>query len=114
MLGAVLPASHVRYLGVEQAARTILDVTDRAGLDGYWVHLDVDILDPGVMPAVDSPDPGGLSAAELTGLLAALAPRAVGAQVTVFDPDLDPDSSHARLLTDILVTGLGPLSRDRR
>ena len=53
------------------------------------------------MPAVDSPDPGGLSAAELTGLLAALAPRAVGAQVTVFDPDLDPDGSHARLLTDI-------------
>ena len=66
------------------------------------------------LPAGDSPDPGGLSAAELTGLLAALAPRAVGAQVTVFDPDLDPDGSHARLLTDILVTGLAPLSRDRR
>jgi arginase len=113
-LGAVLPASQIRRLGVEHAARTILDVTDRAGLDGYWIHLDVDILDPGVMPAVDSPDPGGLSAAELTGLLAALAPRAVGAQVTVFDPDLDPDGSHARLLTDILVPGLAPLSRDRR
>ena len=54
------------------------------------------------------------SAAELTGLLAALAPRAVGAQVTVFDPDLDPDGSHARLLTDILATGLAPLGRDRR
>ena len=35
-------------------------------------------------------------------------------QVTVFDPDLDPDGSHARLLTDILSTGLTPLSRDRR
>jgi arginase len=66
------------------------------------------------MPAVDSPDPGGLSAAELTGLLAALAQRAVGAQMTVFDPDLDPDGSHAYLLTDILITGLAPLSRDRR
>lgn len=114
LLGAVLPASQIRDQGVEQAARTMLDVADRADLDGYWVHLDVDILDPSVMPAVDSPDPGGLSAAELTELLAALAPRAVGAQVTVFDPDLDPDGSHARLLTDILVTGLAPLSRDRR
>jgi arginase len=114
LLGAVLLASQIRHRGVEQAARTILDVADRADLDGYWIHLDVDILDPGVMPAVDSPDPGGLSAAELTGLVAALAPRAVGAQVTVFDPDLDPDGSHARLLTDILVTGLAPLSRDRR
>ena len=45
----------------------------------------------------------------MTGLLAVLAPRAVGAQVTVFDPDLDPDGSHARLLTDILVTGLAQL-----
>jgi arginase len=42
------------------------------------------------------------------------APRAAGAQVTVFDPDLDPDGSHACLLTDILVTGLGSLSRDRQ
>jgi len=114
LLGAVLPTSHVRHLGVEQAARKILDVTDHADLDGYWIHLDVDILDPSVMPAVDNPDPGGLSAAELTGLLAALAPRAVGAQVTVFDPDLDPDGSHARLLTDILATGLAPLGHDRR
>ncbi len=47
----------------------ILGVAGRAGLDGYWLHLDVDILDPGVLPAVDSPDPGGLSPAELvTGL----------------------------------------------
>ena len=114
LLGAVLPASQIRHQGVEQAARTILGVAGRAGLDGYWIHLDVDILDPGVMPAVDSPDPGGLSAAELTGLLAALAPRAVGVQVTVFDPDLDPDGSHARLLTGILVTGLAPLSRDHQ
>ena len=114
LLGAVLPTSQIRHQGVEQAARKVLGVAGRVGLDGNWIHLDVDILDPGVMPAVDSPDPGGLSAAELTGLLAALAPRAVGAQVTVFDPDLDPDGSHARLLTDILITGLAPLSRDRR
>jgi arginase len=114
VLGAVLPTSQIRHQGVEQAARKILDVTDRADLDGYWIHLDVDILDPKVMPAVDSPDPGGLNAAELTELLTALAPRAVGAQVTVFDPDLDPDGAHARLLTDILATGLAPLSHDRR
>jgi arginase len=63
---------------------------------------------------VDIPDPGGLSAAELTELLAALAPRAAGAQVTVFDPDLDPDGSHARLLTSILSTGLALLGRERR
>lgn len=113
LLGAVIPASEIRSQGVERAARRILDVADRSDLDGYWVHLDVDILDPSVMPSVDSPDPGGLDPAELTDLLAALAPRAVGAQVTVFDPDLDPDGSRARLLTDVLVTGLATLGRDR-
>jgi arginase len=114
LLGAVIPASQVRHQGVERAVRRILDVADRADLDGYWIHLDVDILDPGVMPSVDSPDPGGLDPAELTDLLAALAPRAIGAQVTVFDPDLDPDGSRARLLTDILITGLATLGRDRK
>src|SRR5262245_19021234 len=59
VLGAVLPASQIRHGGVEGAARTIRGAADPAGLDGYWVHLDVDILDPGVMPAVDSPGPGG-------------------------------------------------------
>ncbi|MEV5705090.1 hypothetical protein [Actinoallomurus sp. NPDC052274] len=65
------------------------------------------------MPAVDAPDPGGLSAAELTDLLVALAPRAIGAQVTVFDPDLDPDGSRSRLLADILITGLAALGERR-
>ncbi|MFC1407048.1 MULTISPECIES: arginase family protein [Streptacidiphilus] len=72
-----------------------------------------DILDPQVMPAVDSPDPGGIGAAHLTELLATLAPRAVGAQVTVFDPDLDPDGRHARTLVEVLVDGLGELGRAR-
>ena len=63
---------------------------------------------------LDEPFSGGLDPAELTDLLAALAPRAIGAQVTVFDPDLDPDGSRARLLTDILITGLATLGRDRK
>ncbi|MEU5881483.1 arginase family protein [Spirillospora sp. NPDC047279] len=114
LLAAVIPAAEIISGGAGHAARRILDVVDRAELDGYWLHLDVDILDPGVMPAVDSPDAGGLSPAELTGLLAALAPRATGAQVTVFDPDLDPDGGYADLLTRVLVAGLSTLGGDTR
>ncbi len=64
------------------------------------------------MPAVDSPALDGLAPAELTGLLAALAPGAAGAVVTVFDPDLDPDGRYAALLTGILADGLEHLGRD--
>ena len=72
----------------------------------YWLHVDADVLDSALLPAVDSPAPDGLSFEELSALLRELAPRAVGVQVTVFDPDLDADGSQAQALTDCLVSGL--------
>jgi arginase len=113
VLGAVIPARQVREDGAEGTARTARAVVGRGHLAGYWLHLDVDVLDPEHLPAVDSPDPGGLGPKELTALLAALAPAAIGAQVTVFDPDLDPDGRYANMLTDVLATGLGHLGTAR-
>ena len=109
VLGQVIPARRIRQDGAAATAEAVLATVAASPLDGYWLHLDVDILDPACMPAVDSPAPGGLAPAELTALLAALAPRASGAQVTVFDPDLDPGGQHAALLASILATGLGQL-----
>jgi arginase len=80
-------------------------------LDGYWVHLDVDILDPVVMPAVDSPSPGGLSAEQLVEFLEPLAAGAAGAEVTIFDPDLDPDGTYASRLVDVLVRIFGAMGQ---
>ncbi|TYB62214.1 arginase family protein [Nonomuraea sp. PA05] len=110
---STIRASEVIRDGAADVGKRVREQLDRTELDGYWLHLDVDILDPAVMPAVDSPDPGGIDAEHLVGLLAELAPRAVGAQVTVFDPDLDPDGHHARQLVDILATGLSELGRAR-
>lgn len=112
-VGLTLRSTEIKLDGGAGAAEKILQEFEHTGVEGYWVHLDVDILDPAVMPAVDSPDPGGLDVGHLVDLLAGLAPRAVGAHVTVFDPDLDPDGRYARLLTDILARGLGALGRSR-
>ncbi len=73
--------------------------------EGFWVHLDVDILDASVMPAVDSPDPGGLDGAELVALLGPLlaAPGCAGVHIGIFDPDLDPDGRLAGFLADLVV-----------
>jgi arginase len=78
---------------------------------GYWVHIDVDVLDPSVMPAVDAPDVGGIAYTELELLLAGLvsAPQCLGVEITVFDPDYDPDGVYARDLADTFVAGLAPL-----
>lgn len=104
-LGRVTSSADVLSLG---AARVGADSAAVAG-SAYWLQVDVDVLDASIMPAVDSPDPGGIGAAELTALLQKLAPQAVGASITVFDPDLDPDGRYARLLVEVLTAGLAEL-----
>jgi arginase len=61
------------------------------------------------MPAVDFRLPGGLSPQELESVLkmALDSGRAVGIEVTIYNPDLDKDGSAGKLLTDVLVTALG-------
>lgn len=87
------------------ASRTLAHLN---GVEGFWLHLDVDILDAAVMPAVDSPDPGGIDHAQLRALLTPLLadPKCVGLDVGIFDPDLDPDGRYAAELTDTLVAVL--------
>jgi arginase len=101
-------APEIRKAGAAESAEWARRRLDE--LDGFWVHLDVDVLDPAVMPCVDAPDPDGLEHAELAELLAGLtvAPGCLGVEVTVFDPDLDPDGTYAKSLVDTLARGLAP------
>jgi arginase len=71
--------------------------------------VDADVLDPLVMPAVDSPEPGGPGIDELAALVAPLVnhPRALGMEVTIYDPALDPDRSSAVRLVELLEKLLG-------
>jgi arginase len=66
------------------------------------------VLDDAVMPAVDYRLPGGLSVAELvTGLSAAMdTGRAVGSEVTIYNPQLDPDGSAGRELVHAISEAL--------
>ena len=104
----VWETSRLRAYGPGEAAREALTHLERDDLDGFWVHLDADILDAEIMPAVDSPDQGGIGHDELRALLAPLvaSPACAGVEVTVFDPDLDPDGRLAAQLTGTLVAAL--------
>src|SRR5215475_335830 len=105
----------VPELRAEGAGRTAAWARDQlADCLGFWVHVDVDVLDPAVMPAVDAPSPGGIAYTELELLIAGLvaAPACVGIEITVFDPDYDQDGVHARDVADTLVAGLAPLVHD--
>jgi arginase len=71
---------------------------------GFWIHLDADVINPTVIPAVDSPTPGGPTIEELVDLLTPLVrhPRALGLELTIYDPGLDPDRSCAIRLVSLL------------
>jgi arginase len=106
----LLDMAELRRLGVAEAAGHAVATLAGRGVEGLWVHVDTDVLDPEVMPAVDAPEPGGLTHSELVALLGTLVASdlAVGMQLTIFDPDLDPDGRLAAELTDTVVAGLRP------
>jgi arginase len=94
----------VRQRGVAGAARDALERLVRPELAGFWIHLDCDVLDDAVMPAVDYRLPDGLSWNELETVLrlAMASEYAVGIEVTIFNPTLDTDGSIARTLASTL------------
>lgn len=73
------------------------------GLAGIWLQLDIDILDPRIMPAVDGPDPDGIDWSQVEALLLILLPSISGLSLTVFDPELDPDGELARTLSEFML-----------
>jgi arginase len=99
-----IPGERLAREGGATAAATALERLGRAELDGFWIHLDADLLDAAIMPAVDSPEPNGPGVEEVAMLLAPLVshPRALGMQLTIYDPALDPDRVCATRLVTLL------------
>lgn len=106
-----LDLARVRQFGAEAGAcEAVRHLTRENGPDGgFWVHLDADVLDDTIMPAVDYRMPDGLSWTELIAVLriAMDSGRAVGIEVTIYNPKLDPDGASGQGLTATLVEALG-------
>jgi arginase len=70
----------------------------------FWLHIDLDVLSSEAFAAVDYQQPGGLDWSELDRLAstAARAGRCLGASVAIYNPDLDPDQSGAKLVVDFV------------
>ena len=105
-----LPAEELTRLGADRTAGVVLERVTRPGLAGFWIHVDVDVLDPVVMPAVDTPEPGGPGFADLAPLLSPLVrhPKALGLDLTIYDPSLDPDLVAGQGLVRLLADALRP------
>lgn len=95
--------------GVPSSAAAVARRLEERRLDRAWLHVDLDVLDQAVLPAVDSPGSPGLDAAQLAALIRALldSGRIAGAQVAIYDPDLDPAGRYARMIVDCLGKAFG-------
>jgi arginase len=83
----------LRKTGIENCTLQFLEMVDEKELDGFFIHLDVDVLNDNIMPAVDSREKDGLNYNEFTNLLSKLlsSPKAIGIEITILDPNLDKE-----------------------
>jgi arginase len=104
-----LDLAAVRRFGVEAAADIAVAHLTRSDLEGFFIHLDADVLDDAVMPAVDYRLPDGLTLEELEAALeiALGSGKAAGMEVTIYNPKLDRDGSAGRALVRTLAQALG-------
>ena len=105
---SVIDFAEVRKCGAGEVVHRAIEELSRPEIVGIWVHLDADVLDDAVMPAVDYRMPGGLSWEELATILqvAIASGRAIGLNITIFNPKLDSNGSIAAAFVDALVKGL--------
>ncbi len=106
----VLDLSDVRNLGIKKAGSlAISNFLTSEDLSGFWIHLDADVLDDRIMPAVDYRlRNGGLEFSELSYLLKILisSQKAIGITITIYNPNLDPSGSIAKNFVSCIVAGL--------
>ena len=90
--------------GIGVSARKVIAKLQERRLDKVWLHVDLDVLDQAVMPAVDSPGSPGFNFAQLSELVGALCAsgRCVGINFTIYDPDRDVNARYARPLVQCI------------
>jgi len=98
--------ARIRDAGIANATRQALDRL--AGLDGFWLHLDADVLDAKIMPAVDHIVEGGLAWDELVHVLrqAFATGQVIGMDITILNPALDEDGSIVRRFAATVASGM--------
>src|SRR6266545_453867 len=118
-LAAVLPIvapADVRILGARDAAlpraESVASLGDRLALvDGDRLSAEPAGLATEALPAIDYPQPGGLGWNELSLVVtAALGGNPTGWDITIYNPDLDPERIHAQRIVRFIGSMIGEAS----
>ncbi|CAL9556502.1 Formimidoylglutamase [Streptomyces sp. enrichment culture] len=98
----------IRHLGVEQLTRPgpLLASVRATGAEAVYVHIDLDVLDPLVFPAVGTPEPGGLGVEELLGAVRALTGQFTLAGIALTEYERTEDTGREEAVLRRIVDGL--------
>jgi arginase len=98
-------------LGVAEGCKRAIQHLARRSPERVWLHVDLDVLDQSVMPAVDSPGSPGLNFPQLADIISRFVAtgRVAGLDLTIYDPDRDPRGEYVGSIVDCLVAGLSAL-----
>lgn len=99
----LVTAAEAEETGLPQTARSAITYFAERNIP-FWVHLDIDILDEQVMPAVDYLLPDGLDWDDLAELVTPIvqAPGFLGMDLTIYNPRLDPERVFSTQIVDFL------------
>ena len=107
-----LTAHQIRKDGVKKTVETIKGILD--GYEKVYVTIDVDVLDPAFVPAVQNPEPEGLDTSTLLDLLEAVCDsQVVGFDVVEVAPHYDQGVT-ATQATKVIFEVLGFLEQARK
>ena len=97
----------VKELGPRRAMREVAEKLLQF-CEKIYVHMDIDVLDPGEMKAVHMSVPNGLGLTECASALRAVRDtgKLCGFAVMVFNARKDPDGTEARKLNELIVDSL--------
>jgi arginase len=98
-------------LGIRGALERVIAQLRKPEIEGFWVHLDVDMLGDTLMPAVDHHHPGGLTWKEAGSVLRSIlqTPRVAGLDVTIINPRFAPDGASANRLAALIADSVASI-----
>lgn len=96
----------LREKGISNCTAAFLSEVENRNLDGFWLHIDVDVLNDTIMPCVDSRTPDGLTYDEFNELTSYLfqSKKLSGLEITILDPDLDTTGQYTKDFVDNITT----------
>jgi arginase len=101
--GGISIITNVDFKKSDDVAERVLEKVEWS-TDGFWIHLDFDVVDKSEMWAVDCPETTGLSFAKMKPLVKKLitSERCAGMEITIYDPDLDQEGVCVRKIMDFM------------